>query len=299
MCLSTRHHTNIAQPSTIMHCRRFIVFLVLSLAGAVQAHVCSEEERHEHPALCRMLQWAEDDLDTFVRKAQAHASEHGLLVGENWGNVDSPQVSTQWLRRLDKQLPVVFAHGMGDSCFNSGMKHITAHASTLLGGVYSTCIATGKTQTEDTKNGYFLNMDASVDVFAAAVAADPELQGGFHAIGLSQGNNVIRGYITRYNTPSVHTFISINGVNAGTGAVPSCFPSSMTTTGAAVSSNKMDNVSGWCDYLNEQASRRAYTEFAQKHSFQANYWRDPRPSEFKEYQKYCQLAKVRRLQTEG
>ena len=41
----------------------------------------------------------------------------------------------------------------------------------------------------------------------------------------------------------------------------------------------------------EQASRRAYTEFAQKHSFQANYWRDPKPSQKEAYQKYSQLAR--------
>ena len=45
-----------------------------------------------------------------------------------------------------------------------------------------------------------------------------------------------------------------------------------------------------CDLLMEQASHRAYTEFAQQHSFQANYWRDPRPSMRALYQKYSQLA---------
>ena len=164
------------------------------------------------------------------------------------------------------------------------MQHITKHVSDLLGGTYSTCIATGKNQAEDTKNGYFLNMDASVDVFAQAVALDPELQNGFHAIGFSQGNNVIRGYISKYNNPPVDTFISINGVNAGEGAVPNCFPSSADADAKLTSFD-------WCDYLMEQASRKAYTQFAQKHSFQANYWRDPRPSAFNMYQKYSQLAK--------
>jgi palmitoyl-protein thioesterase len=45
-----------------------------------------------------------------------------------------------------------------------------------------------------------------------------------------------------------------------------------------------------CDLLMEQASRRAYTAFAQEHSFQANYWRDPRPSERALYQEFSQLA---------
>jgi palmitoyl-protein thioesterase len=151
-----------------------------------------------------------------------------------------------------------------------------------LNNVYSVCIPTGKSQKEDTTNGYFLNMDASVDVFAQAIQADPKLQDGFHAIGLSQGNNVIRGYIARYNEPAVNTFISINGVNGGTGALPNCFPSN---------EKGQSNLGGICSLLMEQASRRAYTDFAQQHSFQANYWRDPRPAQKEAYQEYSQLAR--------
>ena len=144
-------------------------------------------------------------------------------------------------------------------------------------------------------NGYFLNMDASVDVFAAKVSADPHLKNGFHAIGFSQGNNVIRGYIARYNTPTVQTFLSINGVNAGEGTVPGCFPSS-NKGGSNLRSEETEQqqqtrLGGICDLLLEQASRRAYSEFAQQHSFQANYWRDPREEMADMYYQYSQLAR--------
>jgi len=276
--------------------QRLVTFITVVTAATTVSHVlgslvvCTDTEQQNHPALCYMLQRAEDDLDDFVRIAQEHASQHGLLVGDNWVDkyyiaADVAIESQRVRRRLDGQLPVVFAHGMGDSCFNSGMQHITSHASELLGGVYATCIPTGKTQAEDTKNGYFLNMDASVEVFATAIENDPKLHGGFHAIGFSQGNNVIRGYIAKHNHPPVHTFISINGVNAGDGAVPYCRPS--VTTGKEGNSVDFD----MCDFLMEQAGKQAYTEFAQQHSFQANYWRDPRPTAFEKYQKYSQLAK--------
>lgn len=297
--------------------RRYQLFLVGLLAlgdprsvttSATSNVVCSTPEQHDdHPVLCRMLQWAHDDLDSFVQAAQRHASQHGLLVGEDWTHSERPvsvkttSVVAEQRRGLgqslvnpqqQQQLPVVFAHGMGDSCFNSGMQHIVKHTSELLGGVYTTCIPTGSSQAEDTKNGYFLSMQDSVAVFAQAVMEDPQLQNGFHAIGFSQGNNVIRGYIAHYNAPprNVHTFISINGVNAGEGAVPNCFPS----TDKEEDGGAGTTVGDFCDFLMEQASHRAYTEFAQKHSFQANYWRDPRPSALADYQKYCQLAKVRR-----
>ena len=42
----------------------------------------------------------------------------------------------------NSSLPVVFMHGMGDSCFNSGMNSITEAVATHL-GVYGVCIPTG------------------------------------------------------------------------------------------------------------------------------------------------------------
>lgn len=232
-----------------------------------------------HPSLCAMLDRLEEDPESVASELASFARAHGRLVGETIGDPGAPLSEHE---RDPAQLPVVFAHGMGDSCFNDGMVRIGEHTAGLLGGVYVTCVPTGDTKTEDTTNGYFLNMDASVDAFAARIAADPELRGGFHAVGFSQGNNVIRGYVARYNTPTVHTFLSVNGVNAGEGTVPGCFPSG----GAAAAT-----LGSVCDLLLEQASRRAYTEFAQKHSFQSNYWRDPRASEREAYQKFSQLAR--------
>ena len=208
-------------------------------------------------------------------------------------------------------IPVVIAHGMGDSCYNDGMIHITNFISSLLQNVYTVCIPIGSSQSEDTNNGFFLNMNDSIDTFAQQIQADAQLMSAqsFYAIGLSQGNNILRGYIAKYNSilPSVHTFISINGVNAGIGAVPHCIPEqlllvqqknpSATTTAAAASSSSSsslllshDVAFTLCDLLMEQASAAAYTTFAQKHSFQANYWRDPRPSEYDTYRTYSQLA---------
>lgn len=238
-----------------------------------------------HPALCGLLDRLVDDHEGLASEMIEDARRRNALVGEELG-ILSEQTTTR--RRSitdvdDDQLPVVFAHGMGDSCFNSGMINIGNYTSDLLGGVYVVCIPTGSTHAEDTTNGYFLNMDKSVDVFASKIAQDPKLQKGFHAVGFSQGNNVIRGYISRYNTPTVHTFLAINGVNAGEGTVPGCFPNN--------EEGKNGGLSSVCDLLLEQATRRAYTEFAQEHSFQSNYWRDPRLSKQEDYYKYSQLAR--------
>mmetsp|Transcript_102300 Transcript_102300/g.153272 ORF Transcript_102300/g.153272 Transcript_102300/m.153272 type:complete len:405 (+) Transcript_102300:137-1351(+) len=258
--------------------------------------VCDTPKLHEHhPVLCHMLDRLADDAHGLAEEMTEWASQHGLLVGQDWDFDHIIRDQQQQLTSSVSSLPVVFAHGMGDSCYNSGMQHIASFTSDLLGKVYTTCIPTGKNHQDDTSSGYFLNMDASVDIFAAKIREDPKLANGFHAIGFSQGNNVIRGYIGRYNDPPVHTFLSINGVNGGVGAVPYCVPNKNEVEATAAeeeeeASSKTTLTMGMCDLLMEQASKRAYTDFAQEHSFQANYWRDPRPVEWESYQKYSQLA---------
>lgn len=270
--------------------------------------LCQEKEWREHPVLCHFVERARDDLDALASELHQSAKAQGWLVDLESASSTSRTGSEAAVTSVERErrlrtgsnpssssasasvagLPVVLAHGMGDSCFNSGMQHITDKVSELLGGVYAVCIPTGDAQAEDTKNGYFLSMDKSVDAFAAGVAADSILQQGFHAIGFSQGNNVIRGYIAKVNNPAVHTFISVNGVNAGIGAVPYCQPDVLSAAHTIVNDGAVQF--SMCDLLMEQASRSAYTEFSQEHSFQANYWRDPRPSAVKDYQTYSQLA---------
>jgi palmitoyl-protein thioesterase len=252
------------------------------------------ELRQTHKILCLMLDDLQESMEAVAEELMGFAGSRKLLVGEHleFPPLEKPDFHRQ--KTSIHQLPVVFAHGMGDSCFNDGMIRIGQHTSSLLDNVYVTCIPTGDTHSEDTTNGYFLSMDASVDVFASKVANDPKLQNGFHAIGFSQGNNVIRGYIARYNTPTVHTFLAINGVNAGEGTVPGCFPSWHESGDSSMTKQEKQEsfeAGGVCDLLLEQASRRAYTEFAQEHSFQAGYWRDPRRKEQESYYEFSQLAR--------
>ena len=94
----------------------------------------------------------------------------------------------------------VLAHGMGDSCFNDGMKEITELVGKTL-GTYSVCIPTGPTQAKDTNNGFFMTMNKNVEVFAENIRNDSSLADGFNCVGFSQGNSLCRGYIQMYNDP--------------------------------------------------------------------------------------------------
>jgi len=202
-------------------------------------HQCTKEERLNHPHLCTLLNYASTDpihlanelyrwsrdvglildmpLNDLQIMDQVHDASHSKLIA------NSATTSKRNLLRSETSivekaatLPTVIAHGMGDSCFNHGMVRFTSHISSLT-STYAKCIPTGSKKHTDIMNGFLLDMDSSVDIFASQIQSTPQFKDGFNAIGLSQGNNIIRGYIAKYNNPPVNSFLSLNGVNAGTG----------------------------------------------------------------------------------
>lgn len=98
-----------------------------------------------------------------------------------------------------------------------------------------------------------------VDSFKKFVDADPKLAKGFNAIGYSQGNIVIRGYVEKYNNPRVHNWVSVHGPNVGVVGMPHC------GYGALI-----------CKWFDEFLGDLAYTSLAQNSLAQANYLRDPK-----------------------
>merc|ERR1711972_1190196 len=104
------------------------------------------------------------------------------------------------------------------------------------------------------------------DQFARVVRADPKLAQGFNAVGFSQGNTVIRGYIHRYNSPPVKSFVSMHGVMMGVAAIPKC---PINVTGLRLICRSVDAL----------AALGVYTHYVQNHLAQANYYRDPKKLE--------------------
>jgi len=173
-------------------------------------------------------------------------------------------------------LPTVTAHGMGDSCFNPGMKSIT-HGIGQKTGSYARCVPTAGNILTDTVDGFLKNMDKSVDYFAAKIQADPKLKDGFNAIGFSQGNSLIRGYIQKYNDPPVNAFISVHGTVMGVAALPSCFEQGKP-------------LGLICKAVAEVLGDLAYLPIIQNILFQANYYRDPVRASSHAYLKNSQIA---------
>jgi len=124
-----------------------------------------------------------------------------------------------------------------------------------------------------------MNMNENVDVFAKKIKADPKLQGGFNAVGFSQGNSLIRGYIQKYNDPPVKNFLSVHGTVQGVAGFPKCNPSKVNDTGSTL-----------CRVFDRILDLGAYHEIIQNHLFQAGYYRDPRKVETDDYKKYSQIA---------
>jgi palmitoyl-protein thioesterase len=172
-------------------------------------------------------------------------------------------------------LPTVTAHGMGDSCFNSGFQQLTASIAQQT-GQYAVCVPTGDSATSDTANGFFMTMDKSVEVFAEKIRADPKLANGFHCVGLSQGNSLCRGYIQKYNDPPVSTFLSIHGTVAGVAGFPNCNPQGL--------------LGPVCKELSHLLGDLAYTSLAQNALFQADYFRDPMRVGTDAFKKNSQIA---------
>jgi palmitoyl-protein thioesterase len=155
--------------------------------------------------------------------------------------------------------PVVQMHGMGDFANDPfGMVPLAEAISDYLGGAYVLNVQIGDTNIQDIMNGFIMNLDDQVDYFANVVRSDGNLTNGFNAIGYSQGNLVIRGYIERYNNPPVFNFISMHGPLAGVGSFPGC---------------AIDKP--FCRAFAELLGALAYYPFVQEHLAQANYFRDP------------------------
>lgn len=221
---------------------------------------------------------AEQYIEQLLQLAQTDAPKLAKEIRESGFAAIAPVMNDTLLDAIaptaTNGIPTVVAHGMGDSCFNPGMKSITTAIGSKT-GAYSVCIPTGPNDILDTINGFLKNMDDSIDLFAKKIKADKNLANGFNAAGFSQGNSLIRGYINKYNDPPVKNFLSVHGTVMGVSGVPQCKPSGL--------------LSLVCEPLAKLCGTFGYTGLVQKHLFQADYFRDPTKLDKPDYKK-SQLA---------
>ncbi|KAJ7874705.1 Alpha/Beta hydrolase protein [Mycena olivaceomarginata] len=145
--------------------------------------------------------------------------------------------------------PLVLWHGLGDSANAPGMLRFAEEIKTVHPGIFVHSIYIDEDLDEDRRAGFYGNVNEQVQLVSEQLAAIPELENGFDAIGFSQ---------ERYNSPPVNNLITFGSQHMGISDIPTCGPR---------------------DYLCKLARRAVisgvYGRWAQENLVQAQYFRDP------------------------
>merc|ERR1711973_318392 len=157
----------------------------------------------------------------------------------------------------DAPVPVVLWHGMGDSA--AGMIGIANILKDNIPDVYVYRIMIGNNITVDTESGFFRDTNRQVREVCEKIQADPELAGGYNAIGFSQGGQFLRAVAQRCPQPPMKNLITFGAQHQGVFGFPNC-PGEMNF---------------FCDIVRDLLNYGAYVEFVQDFLVQAQYWHDP------------------------
>ncbi|KAI0331191.1 alpha/beta-hydrolase [Cubamyces sp. BRFM 1775] len=154
--------------------------------------------------------------------------------------------------------PLVIWHGLGDSYASPGMLEFMNLIKGMHPGIFIHSVYLNENIEEDERAGFFGNVNEQVLLVAEQLANVTELQGGFDAIGFSQGGQFMRAYVERFNSPPVHNLITFGSQHMGVSDLPAC--------------RAWDVL---CQLARRAARGGVYTEWAQTNLVQAQYFRDP------------------------
>uniref|UniRef100_A0AAR2LMQ5 Palmitoyl-protein thioesterase 1 n=1 Tax=Pygocentrus nattereri TaxID=42514 RepID=A0AAR2LMQ5_PYGNA len=148
----------------------------------------------------------------------------------------------------------------GDNCCNPlSMGAIKKMVEEEVPGIYVLSLMIGKSVTEDTESGFFMDVNEQVAFACNKLAQDPKLKAGYNAMGFSQGAQFLRAVAQRCPNPPMKALISVGGQHQGVYGLPRCPGES----------------SHICDWIRKKLNSGAYTDAIQKHLVQAQYWHDP------------------------
>ncbi|KAF9156727.1 hypothetical protein BG015_002086 [Linnemannia schmuckeri] len=156
--------------------------------------------------------------------------------------------------------PVVFYHGMGDSAHSKGMNEIFASVSDLAPDIFIHSIYLAESEAEDQRTGFFGNVNKQIETVCEQLKNIPELEGGFNAVGFSQGGQFLRAYVQRCNNPPVHNLITVGSQHGGVSDIPGCI--------------NLEDAS--CKLMRTIARSGVYSGYVRDHIVQAQYFKDPK-----------------------
>lgn len=164
-------------------------------------------------------------------------------------------------------LPVVLWHGMGDSCCaDYSIGAVKNHIQKLLPGVFVHSIATGTGPTSDIFSSFFGDVNEQVANACLELRSMPELEGGYVAVGFSQGGQFLRGVVQRcqHLGPRMHTLVTMGAQHQGVMNIPDCWMPSFNQTSSL-----------YCNIMRRILETGAYNGWVQRHVVQAQYFKDP------------------------
>lgn len=143
-------------------------------------------------------------------------------------------------------------HGFGDACVNPGDIQIDRIMAKGTGAKVH-CIEVGVPSLGEVFN----NFETIAQKSCAKVASNPDFQGEFNVVGLSQGGLLARYIAEECEMPGkVRNLLTAGGPHMGVAAIPGCFTGVM------------------CNVLNFFASKIVYYQWAQDIFAPAGYFRD-------------------------
>ncbi|KAI1292266.1 Palmitoyl-protein thioesterase 1 [Halotydeus destructor] len=160
--------------------------------------------------------------------------------------------------------PIVLYHGMGDTCCASGsIGAIKKFLEKNIEGVYVHSLKIGNSSKDEFANSYFMDSNEQIELACDMIRKDDYLQGGYHAIGFSQGGQFVRAIAQRCPNPPIKNLVTFGAQHQGVYGLPRC-------------SGEKDTL---CNLARELLHFGAYTDYVQKRVVQAQYWHDPRKEE--------------------
>ncbi|THU86012.1 alpha/beta-hydrolase [Dendrothele bispora CBS 962.96] len=156
--------------------------------------------------------------------------------------------------------PLVIWHGLGDSYNSPGILEFIGTIQERIPGIFVHSVYLDEEQDKDRQAGFYGNINDQIEIVAQQLAAIPELrvEGGFDAMGFSQGGQFLRAYVERYNSPPVHNLITFGSQHMGISDIPICRPYDLL-----------------CQLARRATKAGVYGNWAQENLIQAQYFRDP------------------------
>jgi len=151
------------------------------------------------------------------------------------------------------------------------MGSIQSAIESVIPGVYVYSIMIGSNIVEDEFCGFLGSANNQIQEVCDTLKNVPNLQGGFNAVGFSQGGQFLRAYVERCNDPPVYNLITMGGQHCGVADIPDCTSVNNTI----------------CTMVEELLALGVYNPVVQDLVVQAQYFHDPMESyQYLEYNKF-------------